>query len=244
MKTYIIIPARYQSTRFPGKPLAMIAGKPMIQWVYEAAIKTEGISGTYVATDDSRIFDAVKRFGGIPIMTSETHTCGTDRIRECAEDLGIEGDDIIINLQGDEPLIKSETLGNLSKAFTDSDVYMCTLKTKLAEQREIENPNVVKVITDVHGDAIYFSRSPVPYNRNGVPAIYYKHVGIYAYRRWFLDKFSQMGRTQLEAVESLEQLRVLENGFRIRVIETDNQTIGVDAPEDLEKIQDRLGEFV
>lgn len=238
MKIYGIIPARYNSTRFPGKPLALICGKPMIQWVYETVKKITKIDDVIVATDDRRIEEAVKLFKGKVIMTSKNHQCGSDRINECAEILKLNDDDIVINIQGDEPLIKEEMILDLLTAFEQSDVYMATLKKEIQNSEEIDNPNVVKVITDLDENAIYFSRYSIPYDRNHMSNIKrYKHIGLYGYKRFFLRKFSEMPKSNLEISESLEQLRVLENGFSIKVIETKWQTIGVDSPEQIQEVE-------
>jgi len=236
MKTIAIIPARFASSRFPGKPLALIAGKPMIQCVFERVKQTEDLDDVYVATDDSRIFDTVIAFGGKAIMTSDKHTCGTERIAECARILDLSEDDLILNIQGDEPLIRPEMIRDLISCFDDPSVIMGTLKKEIAEDAEINNPNVVKVITDVNDFAIYFSRFPIPYQRGEHIARHFKHIGVYGYRKDFLLSLSQMDKTQLEISESLEQLRALENGYRIKVKETQYNTIGIDTPEQLKEL--------
>lgn len=233
----VIIPARYQSSRFPGKPLAEICGKPMIQHVYERASKTQDIDGIYVATDDKRIFDCVESFGGNVLMTSAAHTCGSERLAECVEILQLGVEDIVLNIQGDEPLISQEMIRDLISTFDDPDVYMGSLRKAITASNEVDNPNVVKVITDINNDAIYFSRFSLPYDRNGIKPMHYKHIGVYGYKVWFLKKYSQMPNSSLELSESLEQLRVLENGFKIRVKETSYQTVGVDTPEQLEAVK-------
>lgn len=240
MKKIVIIPSRYGSSRFPGKPLAMIAGKPMIQWVCENVSKVESLDGVYVATDDQRIFDAVVSFGGKALMTSPAHSCGTDRLAECADILHLEDDDIVLNIQGDEPLIRPEMVMDLISTFDDESVYMSTLKKRIENEDEINNPNVVKVINNIKGDAIYFSRYSIPYERDGKPRVHFKHVGTYGYKVWFLKKYSKMQKTELEMAESLEQLRVIENGLIIRVKETIWQTIGVDTPEQIAQVESLL----
>ncbi len=240
MNVYALIPSRYGSSRFPGKPLAMIAGKPMIQWVYENVSHVNGLTDVYVATDDRRIFDAVAGFGGKALMTASTHTCGTDRLAECAELLALNDDDIVLNIQGDEPLIRPEMVEDLLSTFKDDTVYMSTLKKKIEEEEELKNPNVVKVIDNVKGDAIYFSRFTLPYERDGVHCTHYKHVGTYGYKVWFLKKYSSMPKTELENAESLEQLRVIENGLKIRVKETKWQTVGVDTPEQIALVEEQI----
>lgn len=243
MKIISIIPSRYQSSRFPGKPLASIHGKPMIQWVYENVSKCKKLDEVYVATDDKRIFDCVTDFGGKAIMTSNKHTCGSDRLAECAEVLMLDDADIILNIQGDEPLIKVEMIEDLISAFDSDDVYMGTLKKLIENDDEITNPNVVKLITDIKGFALTFSRCPIPYNRDGKDNVrYYKHIGAYGYKKWFLMKYSNMPKTFLEETESLEQLRVLENGYKIKVVETLYQSIGVDTPEQISQVEAQMNE--
>ncbi len=233
MKVLCVIPARYASTRLPGKPLRDIAGKPMIVRVYERAIKAKNIDDAVVATDDERIFDAVTKFGGKGVMTRADHQTGTDRLAEVAE---IYTDaEVIINVQGDEPLIDPELIDELAALFADKTLNMATVKTQIKEKAEQENPNNVKVVTDKEGYALYFSRSLIPYPRREGAKVF-KHIGIYAYRRDFLKKFAAMAQTPLEMSESLEQLRAIENGERIKVIETTRQFVGVDTEEDLREV--------
>lgn len=238
-----IIPARYQSSRFPGKPLAVLNGKPMIQWVYETVNNIENILETYVATDDERILECVESFDGKAIMTSSEHRSGTDRISECIDILKLQKDDIILNIQGDEPLIQKEMIDELISTIKDTEFYMGTLKEKINSIEEIENPNIVKVITDINNNAIYFSRNPIPHCRGKIGDIsYYRHVGIYAYKVYFLKKYINLPPSMLEISESLEQLRVIENGYKIKVKETKCSSIGVDTIEQLrlaEKIMKR-----
>ena len=236
MKTIAIIPSRYGSTRFPGKPLALIKGKPMIQWVVENVKKTEKVDDVYVATDDKRIFDCVNSFGGKALMTSDKHTCGTDRLAECAEILKLDDEDIILNIQGDEPTFRKEMVEDLISIFDDEDVYFGTLKVEIRNDEELNNPNCVKVINDLKGDAIYFSRFTIPYVRdekNKDIVKHYKHIGAYGYKKWFLMKYSKMEKSGLEISESLEQLRAIENGYKIRVKETKYETVGVDTPDQI-----------
>lgn len=240
MKTIAVIPSRYASTRFPGKPLALIDGYPMIQWVYSNVKKVEVLDDVYVATDDQRIADCVASFGGKAIMTSSNHTCGTDRIAECARKLELSDEDLVLDIQGDEPLISQQMILDLYNIFQDKNVYMGTLKKLIERESELENPNVVKVITDQNDDALYFSRYCLPYERDGVKVNHYKHIGAYGYTTWFLLKYSSMAKTPLEKSESLEQLRVLENGFKIRVKETKYQTIGVDTPEQIQDVENEI----
>lgn len=239
-KVVAVIPARYKSTRFPAKPLSLIHGKYMIQWVYERVSKVEEISDTYVATDDARIYDAVISFGGKAIITSEVHQSGTDRITEAIEKIE-ESFDIVLNIQGDEPMIKTEMIKKLISAFNDDQVEMATLKKEITEMDEINNPNIAKVITDKEDNAIYFSRSVIPFNRDNRENIkYFKHIGVYGYKKEFIKTFSSLGQSSLEVFEQLEQLRALENGYKIRVLETKHQSIGVDLPEHIQIVETEM----
>ena len=234
MNIVCVIPARYSSTRLPGKPLADIAGKPMIQRVYERAILAKRPQQTIVATDHTLVYETVESFGGKAVLTSPDHPTGTDRLAEVAEKF--PDVDLIINVQGDEPMIQPEVIDQLAGAFDNKpDLHMATLMTQI-DKSEYQIPSVVKVVTDLQGYALYFSRSLIPFPRveNGLPV--YKHIGIYAYRRDFLLKYAKLTPTPLEKTESLEQLRALEHGYKIKVIKTDFQSIGVDTMEDLEKV--------
>ena len=240
MKFLGIIPARYKSTRLEGKPLKDIGGYPMIRWVYERA-KLSDLDEVVVATDNEEIKNVVENFGGKTVLTRENHPNGTSRIAEVCENF--ENYDIIINIQGDEPLIEPEMINQLIDTFKkDSDLVMSTLKEKIEDIEMIENPNVVKVVTDKNQMALYFSRSPIPYPREICEENYFKHVGIYGYKREFVIKYAKMDSTPLEQSESLEQLRVLENGYKIKVVETSYKVIGVDTPEDLEKVRNFVKE--
>ena len=228
MKIICIIPARYQSSRFPGKPLAHILNKPMIYWVYNAIVKIHEISNIYVATDDKRIFEAVKDFGGQPIITGDC-SCGTERVYEACKHLDF---DIVLNIQGDEPMIKREIILDLIGAFQDKTVQVATLKKRITSEKELYDPNIAKVVTNKQNDAIYFSRSLIPFNRDKRDDItFYKHIGVYGYTKSFIEKYVSLPQTILEKAEELEQLRVIEHGYKIRVIETLHQSIGVDLPE-------------
>jgi 3-deoxy-manno-octulosonate cytidylyltransferase (CMP-KDO synthetase) len=228
-----VIPARYGSTRFEGKPLADINGHTMIEWVYKRSLNS-GYNKIVVATDDKRIYNIVKEFGGEVIMT-QNHETGTDRIAEVVQKM--KEYDVIVNIQGDEPLVEGEILKSLVKPFEeDKSVVMVTMKHKIESKEDIENPNVVKVITDKNEFAVYFSRSPIPYSRNKEGIEYYRHIGLYAYSREFLLQYAKMKQTMLEKAESLEQLRVLENGYKIKVIETETVVKGVDTIEDLQEV--------
>ena len=240
MRSVAIIPSRYGSSRFPGKPLAQILDKPMIQWVYENVTMVDKLDAVYVATDDQRIFDCVKSFGGKALMTSSAHSCGTDRLAECADLLSLDKEDIVLNIQGDEPLINPQMILDLYNIFQDPGVYMGTLKKRIEKDIELNDPNVVKVITDINNYAIYFSRYCMPYERDGKKTAHFKHIGAYGYKTWFLKKYSKMEKTELEISESLEQLRVIENGLKIKVMETVYQTIGVDTPEQIELVKAEL----
>jgi 3-deoxy-manno-octulosonate cytidylyltransferase (CMP-KDO synthetase) len=241
MKIIGVIPARYGATRFPGKALADICGKPMIQHVYERTIQVSCFDQVIVATDDVRIQQAVTVFGGNARMTSTQHTTGTDRLAEVAQSLDA---DIVVNIQGDEPLIHPVMIEQaIQPLLDDPDVAIGTLKHVIESPEELLNPNVTKVVTDQSDRAIYFSRSPIPYlkgkniREEGFHEFtFYRHIGLYAYRREFLLTFTGLAHTPLESVEGLEQLRALEHGYIIKVIETPYESIGVDVPEDVEKI--------
>ena len=229
-----VIPARYGSTRFEGKVLADIHGKPMIQWVWEAAKKAKILDEVIVACDDKRIEEAVKSFGGKAVFTSKEHTCGTDRICEVVNPLEVK---VIVNIQADEPLLDPVMIENVARPLLDNpSLNMATLMKRIDGPQEASDPNVVKVLTDKNGLALYFSRLAIPYQQDkSVRAVYYKHIGLYAYTKDFLFIFKNLPESYLEKMEKLEQLRVLEAGFKIKVIETKVSTIGVDTPEDLEK---------
>lgn len=245
-----IIPARYASSRFPGKPLAMIGNRTMIQRVYDQASKALDI--VYVATDDERIFKKVAEFGGKAVMTSPDHMSGTDRCAEAVEsimnDTGLKID-VVINIQGDEPFIKPEQIELLKKCFDNEDVDLATLIRKTETGEDIFNPNQPKVILNSAGDAIYFSRSVIPFIRDAEKTewsskhIFYKHIGLYAYRTGTLKKITKLPRSPLEIAESLEQNRWIENGYRIRTAVTEWESIGIDTPGDLDKAKLILEEF-
>jgi 3-deoxy-manno-octulosonate cytidylyltransferase (CMP-KDO synthetase) len=254
-----VIPARYQSTRFPGKPLADIAGRSMIEHVYRRAASAPGIEAVVVATDDARVALTVERFGGIVRMTRSIHRTGTDRIAEVMADLEC---DIVVNVQGDLPAIEPEMIAQVLEPLeSDPTVHVSTLRRQITDAADYSNPNVVKVVVDRHGHAIYFSRSPIPFVRRGEPAKagphdkipgphddlpyvgaglsrpFFKHIGLYAYRRAFLLDLTLLPPTPLEIAESLEQLRVLEYGHRIATVETHYESIEVDTPEDIERVR-------
>lgn len=236
-----IIPARYQSTRLPGKPLLPIAGHPLVEHVYRRASSAPGIDRVIVATDDERIREVVHAFGGDCVLTSPAHRSGTDRLAEVASSLEC---DLVVNVQGDEPLLEPATITAGLSAFDDLDVQMATLRRRLDSPEDLNNPNVVKVVVDLRGDALYFSRAPIPWSRDAVahfaPASTFKHIGLYLYRRDFLLAFASWPPTPLEQAESLEQLRPIERGHRIRTVETPYDSVGVDTPEDLALVRQRL----
>ena len=248
LRAVAVIPARFASTRLPGKPLADIAGRPMIEHVYRRAADTGGIDAVVVATDDERIVAAVDKFGGIARLTQATHRTGTDRIAEVARDLSC---DILVNVQGDLPLIEPGMISAvLEPLISDATVTMSTLRQATSDVSEISSPHVVKVVVDNKGDALYFSRSPIPFRRADGSATdvvsgfsrtnIYKHIGLYGFRRDFLLAFAALPQTPLEQAESLEQLRALEYGFRIRAVATKYESIEVDTPEDLERVRQLL----
>ncbi len=238
MKSAIaVIPARYDSTRFPGKPLAMLGGKPMIVQVCGAVQRTGLFSKVIVATDDRRIFDTVMKHGGEAVMTSNTHRSGTDRIAEVVRDMDF---DIVVNVQGDEPFISKEPLERLLSLFEDESVRVGTLVHDLDNENDLRNPNIVKVAIAKNHDALYFSRSPIPYRARDYSPKYYRHIGVYAYRKDALLRFVGLEPGVLEQTESLEQLRLLENGIPIRTACTDYRGIGIDTPQDLKMAQTRF----
>lgn len=258
MSAVVIIPARYNSTRFPGKPLAPLKGKPLIQHVYEGCLGAMLPVEVIVATDSETIFEKVLSFGGKAMMTSSGHSSGTDRVAEVAS---IMDYDIIVNVQGDEPLIRPQMIDDVIKLLSDSRADMGTLARKIEDIAEITDPNVVKVVFDKENFALYFSRSPIPYHRDMFGATgsglwdmgerksllnnitMFKHIGLYSYRRDILIQLSKMEPTRLEEIERLEQLRALENNMKIKVKVTEFDTIGVDTPEDLGKVERWLNSY-
>ena len=235
-----IIPARYASTRFPGKPLALLGGKTVIERVYEQVSSV--LEHVYVATDDERIYDAVERFGGRVIMTSPAHKSGTDRIAEAASKCGVDYD-VVVNVQGDEPFIHPEQIKSLCACFDHPETQIATLGKPFESMDAACNPNSPKIVTDNEGFALYFSRSVIPFVR-GVDQSgwlthfpFVKHLGLYAYRKEVLEAITQLPQSSLEIAESLEQLRWLQNGYRIRVALTDLETVGIDTPEDLKRAE-------
>ncbi|HEX3878009.1 MAG TPA: 3-deoxy-manno-octulosonate cytidylyltransferase [Bryobacteraceae bacterium] len=229
-----VIPARFSSSRFPGKVLAPLASKSMLQHVFERAEQARYLTRTIIATDDQRVYDAARAFGAPVRMTRADHLSGTDRVAEVAS---TENAEIVVNIQGDEPLIDPAAIdAAILPLIHEPGTLMATLKKKIENPLDVEDPNVVKVVTNREGDAIYFSRSPIPYDRDRAGVTHYKHIGIYVYRSDFLMSYSSLPVGPLEQAERLEQLRALENGYSIRVAETDYESWGVDTPEDLEKV--------
>jgi 3-deoxy-manno-octulosonate cytidylyltransferase (CMP-KDO synthetase) len=240
VKVVAVIPSRYDSSRFEGKPLARILDRPMIQWVYERSARADlGLSAVVVATDDIRIYEAVQAFGGQAMMTSAENRSGTDRVAEAAVKLGLSLDDIVINVQGDQPLLNPGCIRQLVEPFfSEPGVEMSTLAFCIQDKSEITNPKDVKVTFDSNGYALYFSRSPIPYGRDGALTFdVYKHLGFYAYRRRFLEMFRTLPEGRLEQIEKLEQLRALEFGYRIKVVVTPYDSPEVDLPEDIVRIE-------
>ena len=243
MKFTAIIPARYASTRFPGKPLAILGGKTVIQRVYEQAVSV--LDDAYVATDDERILQTVEAFGGRAVMTRSDHKSGTDRIEEAATKIGTTAD-VIINIQGDEPFIHPSQIETLCRLFDDPQTQIGTLGKRFESMEAVENPNSPKIVTDVKGFALYFSRSVIPFIRGRQRDEWFgqypflKHLGIYAYRREVLGEITKLPQSSLEIAESLEQLRWLQNCYRIRVGETNIETVGIDTPEDLQRAEQLL----
>lgn len=243
MKFIGIIPARYASTRFPGKPLALLGGKPVIQHVYEKVAAV--LETAYVATDDERIYDVVKSFGGQVVMTRTDHKSGTDRIEEAIEKIGGEWD-VVVNVQGDEPFVAKSQLDTICHCFDDPTTQIATLGKPFESMEAVQNPNSPKIVVDNMGFAMYFSRSVIPYVRGKEKSSwlthypFLKHLGIYAYRKDVLRQVTQLPQSSLEIAESLEQLRWLQNGFKIKVGTTDVETVGIDTPQDLERAEEFL----
>ncbi len=241
MKRFVgIIPARYASTRFPGKPLAILGGKTVIERVYTQV--ADALDDAYVATDDTRIFDTVTGFGGKAVMTRTDHKSGTDRIEEAVEKIGGQWD-VVVNVQGDEPFIQRSQIDTLCRCFDDDDTQIATLGKPFDSMEAVDNPNSPKIVTDLRGYALYFSRSVIPYVRGAEHDTwmghypYLKHLGIYAYRREVLEAVTRLPQSPLELAESLEQLRWLQHGYKIKVGTTDVETIGIDTPDDLARAE-------
>lgn len=242
MRVVVIIPSRYGSTRFEGKPLAKICGQPMIQWVYRQAMQAECVDAVHVATDDKRIRDAVDGFGGKVVMTSSQCRSGTDRVAEAAERLDLAMGDVVVNIQGDQPLVEPRCFDALVQPFYDDPaVKMSTLAFAIVDPREITDPKDVKVTFDINGDALYFSRATIPHGRDGFQGYkIYKHLGVYAYTREFLECFRSLDPGRLEGIEKLEQLRAMEHGHRIRVVTSPFDSPEVDLPVDIQRIEAKM----
>ena len=238
MKLIALIPARYGSSRFPGKPLADVCGQPLIQRVYEQAQRVPGLDGLFVATDDGRIRDCVAGFGGQALMTRGDHPSGSDRLAEAARLLKLAPEDIVINIQGDQPVFPPELIAGLAAPLRrDPEVVMVTPVRRLADAAAAANPNVVKVVFDRQHRALYFSRSPLPCWRDGEQPYWYRHLGLYAYRAGFLQTFVHLPPGRWEEAEKLEQLRALEHGYPIHLVETAGDTLEVDTPADLARAE-------
>lgn len=241
MQTYVFIPARFASSRLPGKPLKLISGQPMIQHVYERIAQAQGLAGVYVATDDTRIAQVVEGFGGQVVMTPPEAASGTDRIAAAANTLGLADDALIVNVQGDQPLVHPKSIEAVIAPFLDKDYdssfEMSTLSFKIVNEAEITSPKDVKVVTDVNGFALYFSRATIPYGRDYWDHDSFKHLGIYAYTKGFIDQFNALPVGTLEDIEKLEQLRALEYGHKIKVVESAYDSPEVDLPGDIEMME-------
>ncbi|HOK22526.1 MAG TPA: 3-deoxy-manno-octulosonate cytidylyltransferase [Candidatus Hydrothermia bacterium] len=238
MRTIIVIPARIGSTRFPGKVLAPILGKPMIHYVYDGARESKIVEKVLVATDSSEVLEVVKGFGGEAILTPSELPSGTDRVYAAVRDLSAK---YIVNLQGDEPLIRGTVLDTIFEVLFDTDADIVTPYYKTRDKREINDPNRIKIVSDKRDYALYFSRSPIPFERDANSTIRYKiHTGIYGFKRESLERFVSLPQSELEKTEKLEQLRALENGMKIKLVEVDFKSIPVDVPEDIKKIEKLL----
>jgi 3-deoxy-manno-octulosonate cytidylyltransferase (CMP-KDO synthetase) len=246
MRVVVIIPSRYGSSRFDGKPLAPICGKPMIQWVCEQAMQAECVASVHVATDDTRIRDAVNGFGGNAVMTDSNCRSGTDRVAEAAQRLGLDMRDVVVNIQGDQPMVDPRCFDAVVQPFYDDpSVKMSTLAFAIVDEREIGDPKDVKVTFDKNGDALYFSRATIPLGRDGIHGYeIYKHLGVYAYTREFLECFRSLAPGRLEEIEKLEQLRAMEHGHRIRVVVTPYDSPEVDLPIDIRRVEEKMKSMV
>lgn len=235
MRIIGVIPARYKSSRFPGKPLATICGKPMIWWVYQQCIKVKEFDEVYVATDDEQIFNTCLEYDVNVIMTSQNHKTGTDRIGEVASKIDA---DLYINIQGDEPLISPDEIRDLLSIFEDESVYFGSLRQEITDENELKATSTVKVVVDCNQDALYLSRSVIPSNiKDGVQTKFYKHIGIYGFKKDFLFKFIELPQSSLELGEGIESMRAVENGYKMRIYETKHKSIGVDLPEHIAVVE-------
>lgn len=237
MSLYVIIPARYGSTRFPGKPLVSINGRPMIQHVMERAGRAAGVVEVAVATDDERIAQAVRAFGGRAVMTPSDLRSGSDRVAAAAQEMGLKDNDLVVNVQGDQPLLPPEVISQTAEPLLkDPGLGMATPVVAITRPEEVTDPNHVKVVLDRQGNALYFSRQPIPHPRDGAPVTFLKHLGVYVFRKSFLDSYAALPSGHLEELEKLEQLRVLEAGFRVRCVVTQFDSPEVDRPEDAMRV--------
>lgn len=238
MKIVGVIPARYESTRFPGKPLALICGKPMIYWVYHQTLKVNGLDEIYVATESQQIVDVCKKYGIQVLMTSDKHKTGTDRLGEVASLINA---DYYINIQGDEPLIEPETVEKVvRKVIENSNCSVINSMTKINIESDINSNTCVKVASNARGKLVYLSRSPIPYPKNGQNITYYKHLGLYGLKRDALLWFAKTERGRIEQIEDIEMMRFLENGYEIEIVEVDSDTIAVDRPEDVHRVENEM----
>lgn len=235
-----VIPARWASRRFPGKPLAELAGRPVIQHVYERATRARTVDAVIVATDDARILEAVQAFGGDAILTAPTHRSGTERVAEVVR--ALPAVEVAINVQGDEPFVEPDAIDALAAPLLAPGGPRITTLREPLDDGDLDNPHVVKVVTDLAGDALYFSRAPIPHRNGRLPASVYRHVGLYGFRREALLWYADLAPTPLEGAEGLEQLRILEHGGRIRVVDSGFATLGIDTPRDLERARRRIGD--
>ena len=241
MKTVVIIPARLESSRLPNKVLLDICGKPLIQRVWEKVKSAKNVDDIFIATDNQKIVEVVENFGGKAILTSSKHQSGTDRIAEAVENIDT---DIVINVQGDEPLIDPNLIDEFVELFKNSyEIYFASAMNKIGSLEDLRDPNIVKVISDLKNYAIYFSRYPIPFSRDNEISVksYFQHIGIYGYKKDFLLKYSKLPQTFMEKTEKLEQLRAIENGFKIKMVETDYHSVGVDTLDDLQKVREIFG---
>jgi 3-deoxy-manno-octulosonate cytidylyltransferase (CMP-KDO synthetase) len=237
MAITVVIPARYGSTRFPGKPLCKLAGRTMIEWVCRRAARARGVDQVIVATDDERIRAEVDGFGGRTVLTTGRYATGSDRVAAAVMDLGLPAGDLVVNLQGDQPLFQPACLDEVvAPLLAEPEVVMTTLVHAITDPESIANPNNVKAVLDESGNALYFSRSPIPFGRDEAPEVFHKHLGIYAFRKGFLEKFTALAPGRLEQIEKLEQLRALEHGFDIRCVITEFDSPEVDAPADVVRV--------
>ncbi|MBU0513909.1 MAG: 3-deoxy-manno-octulosonate cytidylyltransferase [Proteobacteria bacterium] len=237
----VVIPARYGSTRFPGKPLCQLAGRTMIEWVCRRAAQARDVGRVVVATDDDRILDAVIGFGGRAVLTTGRFATGSDRVAAAVQDMGLNPDDLVINLQGDQPLFNPRCLDQVVEPLkNEPDLVMSTLVYPITDPGAVQNPNNVKTVLDLFGNALYFSRGPIPFGRDETPDQFHKHLGIYAFRKSFLDKFTALPPGRLEQIEKLEQLRALEHGYPIRCVITEHDSPEVDTPADVARVSEMI----